>query len=209
MEAHQRGGDTRPNGLAKSSRPSRFDRNPFKAEGSARSSRTNRLWDGQSLVAQNTPRVLHRAGSAFTWWAWRPSPAIQLWINHAECEYLPQGKKKKNPMTVCVCEGDRQKVTSYVTARTEFPGNLLEEASEQFLVAVATFCRAPESFGVCAAPPRTRKKKKDNAILSRSCLYGWCQNFLAVWHWKWQLVFLSKMRRYSYMRIRYLDRQIL
>lgn len=91
---------------------------------------------------------------------WRPSPAIQLWINHAECEYLPQGRKKKTPMTVCVCEGDRQKVTSYVTARTEFPGNLLEEASEQFLVAVATFCRAPESFGVCAAPPRTRKKKK-------------------------------------------------
>lgn len=80
-------------------------------------------------------------------------------VNICHKERKKNQKKPCDCVCVYVCEGDRQKVTSYVTARTEFPGNLLEEASEQFSVAVATFCRAPESFGVCAAPPRTRKKK--------------------------------------------------
>lgn len=37
-------------------------------------------------------------GLAFTWWTWQSSAASRPWINHAECEYLPQEKPCD-----CVC----------------------------------------------------------------------------------------------------------
>lgn len=45
---------------------------------------------------------------------------------------------RKSPVTVCKRVRDSH---IYVTAGTEFPGNLLEETSGLILVAIATFLR--------------------------------------------------------------------
>lgn len=91
-----------------------------------------------NAYAQTLAKCGRLHGPLFTWRTRQSSAASRPWINHAECEYLPQEKPCD-----CVCVWERQKVTSYVTAGTEFPGNLLEEASELFPVAVATCSGAP------------------------------------------------------------------
>lgn len=45
-----------------------------------------------NAFAQTLAKCGRLHGLAFTWWTWQSGAASRPWINHAECEYLPQEK---------------------------------------------------------------------------------------------------------------------
>lgn len=117
-----------------------------------------------------------------------------MWISAAR-------KKPQTPKTVCVCVWGRQTESHNLCNSQDWIPRKLIRGSFRTVFG----CRSNILLGswviwcLCGSTKDMKdKKKKDNAILSQSCLYGWCKSFLVVWHWKRQLVFLSQMRRYSH-----------
>lgn len=80
---------------------------------------------------------------AFTWWNHKSSAAIQLWINHAECEFLPQEKP-------CVWERTRGRVSRILcNSRYSIPRQLVRRGLRT-AVAVATRSEVPILCCLCS-----------------------------------------------------------
>lgn len=136
---------------------------------------SHRNWLGvrQCPPVQTLAKCGRLHGLAFTWWNHKSSAAIQLWINHAECEILPQ-EKPCDCVCVCMCVRDRKRV-SHILCNSQdcIPRKLVRGSLRTVPGCRSNTLSAPILCCLCSRRG-VQHKMRDNLILSHSYyLLGW------------------------------------